>query len=274
MNVLLSCVIIVAAAVLAALGILLVRRRAPEGSWFKDGDRAAGVFGVLATGFAVLLGFIVYLAYTSYDTARSGAESEATDVIQQYETAQFLPRNVRLRLAGELVCYGRSVIHVEWPALRAGEKPLFNPWGPRLFETLGSASPVTNAEQAAYSKWLDETTDREQARLDRVGIAYGVIPGPLWFILLVTSGLVLVYVFFFADSGEAPVVQMVLAGTVTAMLVASLLVIRFLDDPYHPGFGSLQPVVMQRTLDQIDQANKILGLRVSIPCDAAGKALS
>jgi len=35
-----------------------------------------------------------------------------------------------------------------------------------------------------------------------------------------------------------------------------------------------QEVVMQRTLDQIDQANKILGLRVPIPCDAAGRSLS
>ena len=34
-----------------------------------------GVFGVLATGFAVLLGFVVYLAFLSYDTARSGARA-------------------------------------------------------------------------------------------------------------------------------------------------------------------------------------------------------
>jgi len=42
--------------------LLLVRRRAPEGSFFADGDRAAGVFGVLATGFSVLLGLVVSLS--------------------------------------------------------------------------------------------------------------------------------------------------------------------------------------------------------------------
>jgi hypothetical protein len=81
--------------VLAAVGLavglfLLLRRFAPEGSFFSDGDRAAGVFGVLATGFAVLLGFVVFLAFTSYDTARSGARTEAVDVIQMYETAQLM----------------------------------------------------------------------------------------------------------------------------------------------------------------------------------------
>ena len=71
--------------------MLLVRRRAPDGSYFNDGDRAAGVFGVLATGFAVLLGFVVFLAFTSYDAARAGAEDEALIVAQQVETAQLLP---------------------------------------------------------------------------------------------------------------------------------------------------------------------------------------
>jgi hypothetical protein len=42
--------IIVAVAAGAIAAMLLVRRRAPEGSYFEDGDRAAGVFGVLATG--------------------------------------------------------------------------------------------------------------------------------------------------------------------------------------------------------------------------------
>ena len=71
--------------------MLVVRRKAPDGSYFHDGDRAAGVFGVLATGFAVLLGFVVFRAFASYDTARAGAEDEALIVAQQVETAQFFP---------------------------------------------------------------------------------------------------------------------------------------------------------------------------------------
>ena len=75
--------------------MLLVRRRAPEGSFFEDGDRAAGVFGVIATGFAVLLGLIVFLAFESYDESRAGAEDEARAVEQQFETAQFMPAAVQ-----------------------------------------------------------------------------------------------------------------------------------------------------------------------------------
>src|SRR6185436_16054434 len=98
-------VLVFAAAAVAAM--LLVRRGAPEGSYFEDGDRAAGVFGVLATGFAVLAGFVVFLTFESYDTSRSGAEAEARIVAEQFETVQFLPAPARERLSGQLVCYAR-----------------------------------------------------------------------------------------------------------------------------------------------------------------------
>lgn len=39
--------IILGVAAVAIGAMLLVRRTAPEGSYFQDGDRASGVFGVL-----------------------------------------------------------------------------------------------------------------------------------------------------------------------------------------------------------------------------------
>ena len=61
---------------------------------------AAGVFGVLATGFALLAGFVVFLAFESYDASRGGAQAEARIVAHQFETVQFLPAPVRARPPG------------------------------------------------------------------------------------------------------------------------------------------------------------------------------
>ena len=72
MSLVVAILIVVATTGIAVLAMLWVRRTAPDGSYFHDGDRAAGVFGVLATGFAVLLGFVVFLAFTSYDAAQGG----------------------------------------------------------------------------------------------------------------------------------------------------------------------------------------------------------
>src|SRR5215212_4249287 len=109
MGLLLGALVAAGVAAVTVAAMLLVRRRAPEGSRFTDGDRASGVFGVLATGFSVLLGFIIFLAFQSYDEARSGAQDEAQLVTLQMQTAQYLPPDVAGELSGQLVCYARSV---------------------------------------------------------------------------------------------------------------------------------------------------------------------
>ena len=259
----------------AVTAMLLVRRNAPDGSFFNDGDRAAGVFGVLATGFSILLGFVVFLAFTSYDSSRSGAETEALTLAQQFETAQFLPDDVRLRLSQELVCYGRSVVHVEWPRMEAGtEGDAINPWATALFETLGTTDPESPSEQAAYGKWLDQTADREAARNSRIHGAEGVVPGPLWLVLFFIAAIIFVFTLFFADRGERAVVQALLIGTVMTVIVATLLVVEFFDNPFDRGFGSLRPVAMERTLRILEQERLVVKETGPLPCDAAGTSLS
>jgi hypothetical protein len=258
---------------LSIAAMLVVRRRAPEGSYFSDGDRASGVFGVLASGFAILLGFIVFLAFTSYDQSRTGAENEALTVAQQIETAQHFDEATATELTGELVCYARSVAGPEWDALASGElHEGANGWGAELFRTLRTIDPETPAEQAAYAKWLDQTSDREAARQDRIHGAVGVIPPPLWIILFSISGIIFVYMLFFADRAERALTQALLMGSVMSVIVLLLFLIQFLDNPLHPGLGWLRPVAMERTLEIIDQELDVADIAVEPPCDALGNA--
>ena len=273
MNIFVAVLVVVAVTAVAVAAMLVVRRNAPDGSYFHDGDRAAGVFGVLATGFAVLLGFVVFLAFTSYDAARSGAEQEAVIVAQQVETAQLFPPSVRDRLTGELVCYARSVAGVQWEMMEAGKLgEQLNPWGSQLFQTLRTVDPKTAAEQSAFDAWLSQTSDRESARNDRIHGAVGVIPTPLWIVLFFISGLIFVYMLFFADKGERAVVQALLMGTVVAVITAMLLLLYALDNPFHKGIGGLRPVAMERTLQIIDEELAISGNHHAAPCDTRGNA--
>jgi hypothetical protein len=272
MNLVWAALIVAGTTALAVAAMLVVRRRAPEGSRFTDGDRASGVFGVLATGFSVLLGLVVFLAFESYDQSRTGAEAEALVLSQQVETAQFLGRPVSAELTGELVCYGRSVIFDEWPRAESGDLgDQINPWGVRMFRTLQTGDPQTATQEAAYEKWLDQTSDREAARIDRIHGAVGVIPTPLWVVLFFISVVIFVYMLFFADRGERAITQAVLMGSVVAVIVAMLLLVRFLDSPFHEGVGGVRPVAMERTLRIVDEALEAVGEPVAPPCDARGR---
>ena len=256
---------------LAIAALLVIRHFSPHGGHFGDTSRAAGIFSILATSFAVLFAFIVFLSFTAYDKTRTGAETEANTVTQQFETAQLLPPDTGRQLSAQLICYGRSVVHQEWPQMVSERPADFNAWAVPMFLSVKSLGPST-PNQVAYAEWLSQTGLREQARQDRVHGASGVIPAPLWFVFFVSGGIVLAFVFFFADRGEGALVQAIQVGAVTAMLTASFLVISFLDHPYHPGSGSIQPVAMQRSLDRMQSAADVLHLDLPALCDDAGQA--
>jgi hypothetical protein len=275
MNVVWAALIIAAVTAVAVAAMLLVRRGAPEGSRFTDGDRASGVFGVLATGFSVLLGLVVFLAFESYDQSRTGAETEATVLAQQVETAQLFPPSVGAVLTGQLICYGRYVVGTEWPRTEAGSQgDQVSPWGVRLFKTLRTVQPTTASQQSAYDKWLDQRFEREAARIDRIHGAVGVIPTPLWIVLFFISVVIFVFMLFFADSGEGAVTQAVLMGSVASVIVSMLLLIHYLDKPFHKGVGGVRPTAMERTLRMVDEAVRAAGVQVTAPCDAYGASTS
>jgi hypothetical protein len=262
--------IVIGTAALAITAMLLVRRRAPAGSYFEDGDRAAGVFGVLATGFAILAGFVVFLAFESFDTARTGAEAEARTVAHQFETVQFLPSPTREQLSGELVCYARSVVFQEWPEMEAGKlgnAP--NEWGIALFRSLRRVQPRTATEQTSFAKYLDERSDREDARADRAHGAEGTIPAPLWIVLFLSAAILFVFMLLFADSAEPRFVQATMMGGVAVLVSSLLLLLGFLDNPYQGGLGTLKPSAMTNTLHLMRKEAALVG-GVAPPCDQAG----
>jgi len=265
--------LVVVVVVAASSGLmLLVRRRAPEGSYFTDGDRAAGVFGVLATGFSVLLAFIIVLGYQAFDQARSGAEREAILVAQQVETAQFFAEPARSLLSGQLVCYGRTVVGPEWRALETGSLDTeINPWAGRMFQTLRQVDPQTPAQQSAYDTWTSQTQERELARNDRLHGATGLIPVPMWVALFVLAGLLFTYLLFFADSAERAATQVLLMASVTVVVVSSMLLITFFNHPFGTGVGTLEPTAMERMLHLVESEMPSVGIVVNAPCDGDGR---
>jgi hypothetical protein len=271
MSIVLGALLTAAVTALAVTAMLVVRRRAPEGSRFSDGDRASGVFGVIATGFSVLLGFIIFLAFQSYDEARSGAEEEARIVAQQIQTAQFLAPDDGAQLSGQLVCYARSVVHQEWPAMADGTLgDAINPWGVRMFLTARDIVPASDTEQSAYDRWMEQTSEREQARLSRVHGAEGLIPVPLWLVLFVVSATIFVFLLFFADSAERAATQSLLMGSVVLVITLLLCLLAFFDRPHGDQVGKLRPTAMERTLVLLDLEQDAAGIDLDAPCDDAG----
>src|SRR5204862_169623 len=109
--------------------MLVIRRRAPDGSYFRDSQRAAGALAVGGTIFAVVVGFVFLLAFQSYQNARTHSQDEALAALGLFNAAEHFPQPTQARLQGDDVCYARAVIDDEWPAM-ADERtsPLVDLW--------------------------------------------------------------------------------------------------------------------------------------------------
>ena len=131
-----------------------------------------------------------------------------------------------------------------------------NPWGVAMFRTLQGVEPENETEQSAYDKWLDQTSEREEARHDRIHGAVGVIPTTLWIVLFFIAGVIFVFMLFFADPSERAFVAGPPDRVGRLGDGRDLLLLRRPGRPVPRRRRRLKPVAMERTLDLIDQASR------------------
>jgi hypothetical protein len=263
--------VLVAIVGVAIAAMYLVRRYAPAGGFYTDVDRAGAIFGVLGTAFAVLLAFVIFVAFESYDNARSEAQKEADAVQKLYATTHFLSPPTRDELQGPLICYSRAVIHEEWPAMRQQRSsPVVDRWVVRLDTRIFQFEPVEEQDKAALTQWLDKDGVRQDTRHGRIAEATPFVPTPLWAILLLGGALIIIFMLSFADSREPFLVPAMMIGAVTAIFVSSILFVDFLDHPYENTPGSIKPVDMTRSLEVMTADQKASGQGIRVPCDARG----
>ena len=93
-----------------------------------------------------------------------------------------------------------------------------------------SSRRPTSSSRRTTGGWT-RPSNREQARIDRVHGAEGLIPLPLWLVLFVISAVIFVFILFFADSAEGVVTQGLLMGSVTVVITLLLLLLAFFDHP-------------------------------------------
>jgi hypothetical protein len=261
--------LVIAAFVALAIGLFwFVRHRTAGDRFLTDTTRGSAIIGVVGGGFAVILAFVTLIALQNYESASSGGEAEAVAVLEMWRTARLQPPAERVRLQGALECYGRAVVHAEWPAMRHEHRaPLVDEWVLRIGDALGTQRVASLRDQALLQHELDNAGDRTTGRRERLSAATPFIPTPVWFVLVLGGIVTVSFVVLFKDVDEPFGVQASLIAAVTIMTIAGLSLIWFLDHPYRQQAGSLEPTEMRRTIAIMDAEGA-----VPAPCDVRGRA--
>ena len=267
---------IVLFATLIAIGLLLLlRRRAPEGGFFSDSDRAASVFACIATMFSVLLALVIFLSVETYSATSSHAHAEADSVIEQFQLAHLFPSRDQYLIQSQLICYGRTTVHQEWPLMNGKSRsPVLDEWAQSIDSTTESVAVNGSKAEAAFQLFLTQTLQRQQERRGRLEGADGALPATVWPILFLGAACILAYMIAYADSAERATTQVFQVGLVTVLLGFSLLLIHALDHPFGENAGQIQPGEMQASLETMERGLKgsidASSLEATLPCDSSG----
>jgi hypothetical protein len=86
----------------------------------RHNDVAAAIFSVVGVTFAVLLAFVVMLAWDGFNKAKAVAYAEAALVLDVHNVAVGLAGPEVPMIHDDIVGYLETVIEVEWPAQAEG----------------------------------------------------------------------------------------------------------------------------------------------------------
>jgi hypothetical protein len=254
MDLWLAALILVAATAVSVGGMLILHRRAPAGTYFKDPIPAGAVYTVVGTAYMVILAFVFFVAFESYHAAKSAAQDEATATLAMFHAAEPFDPKARAELQGQVMCYAREVVSKGWPAMREGHASPQVEARVAALEQSAIQAPISGDKQrAAYDQWFALNEDRRRGRQGRIAEASPLVPSLIWLILIIGAVVVIATVGFFANSEERRVTQAVMVAGIAVIVVSGLILVRFLEKPYEDKSGSIKPTAMTRTLAMMQQ---------------------
>ncbi len=152
-----------------------------------------------------------------------------------------------------------------------GSSQRVDDWVQQL-EITADRADISQPQQAVgYQQWLDESSERRDGRRGRLSEATPFVPTPMWMALSLGAVLLIAYACCYADRGERYWAQAIGIGSLTAVVVAGMLTVRFFDLPYANVPGSVKPIEMQRTLDRLETSREATNSPVTVPCDDVGR---
>src|SRR5262245_30310845 len=258
-----------AAALAVALGFLVLARRRP--GWWSDTGRAAGVLGAARSPFAVILAFVILVAFQAFNDARKSAEEEASATRNLFKVADLLHGQRQEQIQENVICYSRAVINLDWPQMRdGGSSHVVDDNAADLEDIAVVANLTGEVSPEKVQPVLEDANTRDQARADRLSEATGTTPGPVWAVLLIGTVSVLAYVILFADPKERLSSQAVMVGSVTLIVTGGLILVWFLSNPYEDNWGSIRPTAMERTLQELEDDPEFAKTVLEPACDEQG----
>ncbi|HEY4930933.1 MAG TPA: DUF4239 domain-containing protein [Terriglobales bacterium] len=223
---------IVLAAIVGSLASWwLVRRLWPPERRRVHNEITGWQISVLGTTYAVIIGFMLFAAWSDFRAADQNAMAEASCLINLYWTSSGLPAGQRDAIRKLSADYADAMIADEWPAMNRG---VVSPTGThivqQLWATVSEAQSLTASQQVSLEHTMTELGDITEHRRIRQLQSESRLPGILWTVLIVGAFLTILSSCLFGS--EYPVLHLMQVVTLALLLSLALAAIADINHPF------------------------------------------
>jgi len=222
--------LVVLPTIVAMCAPILLRRRIGYERLASNNEIAGFKFATVGVIYSVLVAFAVVVVWEKFNDAEIAVVQEAGASATLYRLAAG-PEPAMVAARAALGDYLKVVIDREWPAMaeekgsREATQALDALYAAALrLAADGLRQPAVLAEMF---KQLDAIT---QARVTRLHLAAGVVPGIVWLVLSCGAALTVTFTFFFGTRNLPA--QVMMTGILSVLVFMAILVIVLIDHPF------------------------------------------
>lgn len=236
---LLGICIIGGAVLLSIGGLLIVRKYIPAKKFKSHNDVAGFIFATLGVIYAVMLAFLVIVAWENFDQSDSNVVKEANSLASLYRDSEAFSPRFRIELRAALNTYVNSIIHDEWPLLAVGKSsPRTQQLSTDIYRLYASYKPQSEAEKIFLGESIRKRNEAGELKRVRIHDAHTGIHPVLWFVLIAGGMITITFTFFFGTENFGA--QMIMTSLLAALIGLMLFTVMVLDYPFS-GSVSIKP---------------------------------
>jgi hypothetical protein len=223
------------AALVSVLGIRFVRWRVSQDTLSSHQVAVDPMLNVVATLYAVLLGFVVAAAMDRYEKVRDNADTEANSVHTIYHLARGLPENDRIAIRKSCRDYCYTVIHDEWPEMDRGNTSA-KAWDAysKMWDQIMSFTPDNDREICADEGLVAEMQQLAENRSNRVVALKRTVGPATW--LFVWGGAAITMIFTYFMAARRTVFQSVMTALVAFTVGLNMVLLMVIATPFSGDF--------------------------------------
>jgi hypothetical protein len=217
-------------------GVVLVRRSVKLSDLEEHHDVAGFILAVVGVVYAVLLAFVVVIAWQQFDDARKDADHEATVLTAMYRNADALA-GVGPDARPAIRDYVRLVADREWDKMAtfhrqdlATDRALGAVW-----TAFRAIEPRTKSDEGFYDQAVSSLNDATELRRERIATSGRELPTAMWGMLIIGGIISIGFTYFFGVASFAA--QALMVGALAALVGLVLALILTLDLPFTGSVG-------------------------------------